>query len=533
MKSQVVRNAIDAHGWVGLVISIPLFIIFWAGAITLFYPEVYRWAAMPHFPLTEHEVKVDLNDLLDNTLDDLAYAADHPITLYLPSSHSPYISMRIPLEHADSEEHLRHKQARPLFDPATGEQLSDRRPFGMAEFFDRLHYSLKLPQGLYIVGVFTFFFLVLVFTGLVIQLKNLFTHFFLFRHKKAAKFQMRDIHNVVGVISLPYGLLYALTGVMFNLGILFQIPTLFFLYDGDRNAMLTDAGFPQVIAESTGNKIKTPDIEPLIAKFEQQHNAEVKSLRFYHYQDENAVIALRALENDSFSKRVIRQYEVKSDSYPPELNDDGKNIFSEGTRILYNLHMANYAGLDLRLLYFILAVGVCFMIVAGNVLWIVKRSKPVSHPKTSAVTRALTLGGCMGVVIATAVAFLLERVWPVSDIGRSDFIEQAFGLTLLLTVITGFFAKSIAKFLGVTTAVSGLLLLILALYDGAFYYQTLLTLSEQGFGEALNVSLSLFVVGGALLWFGLTIYRFKPAEPVVKTKRRRKPTSDEIPQLQQ
>lgn len=535
MKSQVVRNAIEAHGWVGLVLSIPLFIIFWAGAITLFYPEIYRWAAMPHFPIVEEKKlsqsngvdlnKVDLNKVVDNVLKSHPYSDERPSTLYLPSSHSPYLMMRVPLKQPSEkapEEPVR-QSAKILLNPNTMEQLSEHELFGMAEFFDRLHFSLKLPQGLYIVGVFTFFFLVLVFTGILIQLKNLFTHFFLFRHKKATKFQMRDIHNVVGVISLPYGFLYALTGIMFNLGILFQIPTLFFLYEGDRAAMIADAGFPQVTETLSGQQSPMPDIEQLINDFEQSHNAQVNSLRFYNYYDENAVIALRAIENDSFSKRVIRQYEVKTNSYPPELNDPGGNAFLEGTRILYSLHMANYAGLDLRLLYFILAVGVCFMIVAGNVLWIAKRSKPVSHPRTSAATRALTLGGCMGVVIATAVAFLLERTWPISDISRTDIVEQAFGIVLLLTVVAGFFAKSIARFVGGTTLLSGLILIGLSLFDAVIYYITFLDLLNAGYHQPLSVSVSLLVVGVGLLWLGLKIFTFKPEPAKPKVRRKRQP----------
>lgn len=516
MKSQIVRKAIDAHGWVGLFLSIPLFIIFWAGAITLFFPEVYRWAAMPQLPVAQEKTDFELNELVDTVLEPLSVNPKRPATLYFPSSHSPYIVMRVPLDEKNKKNWVEM-----IIDPNTGKVLAEHDPFGMAEFFDRLHFSLKLPQGLYIVGVVTFFFLVIIFTGVVIQLKNIFTHFFLFRHNKATKFQMRDIHNVIGVISLPYGLLYALTGVMLNLSILFQLPTLFFLYSGDQNAMLKDAGFPQVSMHRTGSQSEMPNIEQLIFDFEKAQNAKVKSIRLYNYYDENAVIALRAIENDSFAKRLIRHYQVKTASYPQTLNDSGGNAFVEGTRVLYNLHMANYAGLDLRLLYFVLAIGVCFMIVAGNVLWLVKRSKPLSHPKTSKVVSALTLGGCMGVVLATAVIFLLERVWPVSDENRVQAIELAFGIVLLLTVLLGFWVRSINRFVGGTTALSGIFLLILSAYDSLFYYHGLFTLFEQGYEQALSVSIALFIAGVLLLWLGAKIFCLRPVPPLRKPDRDR------------
>ena len=67
MKSETLKSAINAHGWVGLIISLPLFIVFWAGAITFFQPELEQWATLPYYNI-DTEAKQDGNYVNYNEL---------------------------------------------------------------------------------------------------------------------------------------------------------------------------------------------------------------------------------------------------------------------------------------------------------------------------------------------------------------------------------------------------------------------------------------------------------------------------------
>lgn len=414
MKSETIRNATEAHGWVGLVISVPLFIIFWAGAVTLFYPEVHRWSSMPHFPLENTEERVNISALVAEKLDQDDVDSSRNLFVRLPSEHSPYMEMHIPVLDDPSEIEAaresaqaagtassepkphRHSAEEDLaIDPYSGEVLFEDHPFFLADFLNRLHFSLKLPQGLYIVGLVTFFFFVIIITGVVIQLKNLVTHFFLYRHKRL-RYQMNDMHNVVGVISAPYAVMYALTGLMFNLHIVFEIPVLFLKYEGDSQVMIEELGFDRFNEKPANISQEMPDLDALLARTEREYNASIQSLNIHNYGDQNAIVELSGTANEGFSKRVDLLYRVSSDSFPEDINK-GDNLFMDGLTVMFSLHLANFAGVDLRWLYFLIAISICGMIVAGNVLWIVKRQKKhVEYPKTIAVMRALTLGGLYG-----------------------------------------------------------------------------------------------------------------------------------------
>lgn len=196
-------------------------------------------------------------------------------------------------------------------------------------------------------------------TGVVIQLKNLVKNFFLYRHNSTARSQMNDIHTVIGVISLPYGLMYAVTGVMFNLSIIFQVTTMLTLYQGDMQTMMEDAGFASYQPELVERAEPMPDLDQLLKQVESQANATVHTITMRNYGDQGALIGFAGMENGSFARSVERFYRVSSDSFPTAMNPQQHNLFTDSVNLLFSLHMANYAGLDLRLLYFLLAIGVC------------------------------------------------------------------------------------------------------------------------------------------------------------------------------
>ena len=503
MKAQTLRNALDAHGWVGLFISIPLFIVFWAGAITLFHGELQSWATLPQAPITKEAYSQDLNQLVAKNIQQYEGDTEQRISLNFPSDHSPYmwLSFRAPDKQAQvAAEGEAPKVFKSLMlDPTTGEVLAEESKFELADFLYQLHYNLKLPQGLYIVGLVTFFFLVLLFTGLVIQLKNLIKHFFLYRKDRSTRYQMQDMHNVVGVITLPYGLMYALTGVMLNLSILMQIPTALILYKGDLDQVFRDIGIVNVTQKAQGNQYPMPDLRPLIQQVETEYDVHIEALNFFNYGDENALIRFRGHYNSGFAANFDKYYQVKSADFPDEVNPPEGNVFNDGVRILYNMHFANFAGVDVRFLYFLVAIGVCGMIIAGNVLWMVKRQKKNHYPKTLAVMRGLTIGGCAGVLPATAFAFLLERMLPMAVASRPEMVEASFGIVLLLGIVIAFMYQHYQRYIAYCLLSSGAMLLATVAYEWLVFDTAMLQLQQAGFSEVLWVSFSLLLSAMTML----------------------------------
>ena len=532
MKKGTVKQALSAHGWVGLVISLPLFVAFWAGSITLFLPEVLVWAKAPYYPVEQTtETPLTINQIVEAQIDNYAIPQEESIFVTLPSDKSPYLELffQVPkqpseaqinntsiqdegAENQTSEEspavQVEKERKHLIIDPYTGKLFTDHSPFELAHFINVLHYTLHVPQGLYIFGIISLLFFVIIITGVIVQLKNLVKNFFLYRHTQTKRSQMNDLHTVVGVISLPYMALFAITGVILNLSILFIFPTSMTLYAGNQEGLLQDAGFAQFVPdELSGEARAVPNILPIVNEAENKYDTKVTGFSLYHYGDETAAIQFRGTYNDTFNSAFESIYSVKSGTFPAEYEQQA-NVFREGLNTVFSMHFANFGATDIRIVYFILAMLVCGMIAAGNVLWIVKREKRNAYPKTLAVARASTLGSCIGIMTATAFAFLLERVLPEAVNQREHLIEYAFGLILLLVVIVACFYQNVRRFVGFNLfACSGLLLLTL-LFEWTVFGKILVS-SSGLIPVTLYVSLGMATIAVVLMMVGLKILKLE------------------------
>lgn len=504
MNANTIKNAVEAHGWVGIFVAIPLFIIFWAGAITLFHPEISTWSVLALRPenTAHNSSTIDLAKVIEDKVNTIDRDPAKTVFVGLPDDHSPFLNLYVPLSkpvHGEDYTEI-------AVDPHTGEILATGHLFEYSNFLYELHYSLKLPQGLYIVGLITLFFLVLLMTGLVIQLKLLFKHFFLYRHNKGPRMRSYDLHSITGVITLPFTFLYSLTGLMFNLNILLYLPILFLLYGGNRADMFKAAGFPQVSPERTEVVQALPPLEPLITQVERKHQAHVSGLSFINFGDENMVIRLRGITH-TFGKNLDVYYDVKSKTFPSEYNPESQ-VFSAAVMPLYMLHMGQFGGPGVRFIFFILALGVCGMIVAGNILWLIKRqNRMVEFPRSTKIIRGLTIGACAGVVLATCFGFLLERVIPPTLDTRAEMVQWSFWIAFVVTTIAGFYIQHINLFLARCAWISAGLLGILLVYDTIFYGQFMIILWQEGEPITAMVTIGFALITVMLAWLGQTLNR--------------------------
>jgi uncharacterized iron-regulated membrane protein len=531
MKSQTLKNALHAHGWIGLIISLPLFIVFWAGAITFFHPEIDQWAKLPYYDIdTTAKAQgdyVDYNRIVEDQIKRHGVLPKSRVTLRLPNEKSPYVRLYFQapivsevqsnkegsLDASSKPSTVKNKFFDLLIDPYSGEIFTEHSPFHLAGFLYELHYNLQLPQGLYIVGVITLFFFVIIITGVIAQLKKIMKNFFLYRKNQITRSKMTDLHNVVGVISLPYGIMYAISGVILNLLIVVQIPSALVLYKGDLEGISRDAGYYTHKSVVSGESIKMPDLNVLVDDLTQKHQAEITQLSLYGYGDKNAVINIDGLYHAGFNKKFSRFYQVSTNSFPKNMNLPEDNAFSVGLQMLYSMHFANYADTDVRLIYFVLAIAFCAMIVAGNVLWIVKNQRKNAHPKTLLFIRGTTLGACIGVITATALCFLLERTLPVGIFEREHIIEYAFVIALSLLTIAGFFVNKLRSFIGYNLMISGFFLFATVAFEWLVLGPNMVRMIENGYGSLGYVSAALAIIAGLLVWIGFKTLKYvKPTE---------------------
>ena len=502
MKASVIRSALEGHGWIGLFISIPLFIVFWAGSLTLFYPEIKAWSVLPHTEYRSVSDQLPLNNILDTVFSEYDVNTQQRMFVVLPTETMPLYELHLPVNETPS---AKNALTSIYVDPVNGETVASIDSFHLADFLYGLHIDLNLPLGDHIVGIVTLFFTVVIFTGLVVQFKKLITHFFYYRGGSTTlRYQLTDMHNVVGVMSLPYTFMYALTGLMFNLGLISQIVTLLFIYDGDRTALLNDTGFPRVTESYTGIEREMPDLNTLITSWEEKENAKASSLRLTNYGDENALIRIIGQHRSNFSQRIDMTYRVRENEFSADLNPAERNAFADGTRFLYALHFGHFAGVDIRIVFFILGLGVCGLIVVGNMLWLTKfqNNRSISSRFKHSIF-ALTLGGCAGIVPATAFAFLLERVLGTDLNNRSFIVETAFFAVYAISIIGAFFTKHVHLAISRTALASGLILALLSLIETLGHNQAIIQFLNNGYTGPFSISFVSFAFACLLFWLGI------------------------------
>lgn len=498
-KNAGIKNLIDAHSWLGVIISVALFIVFWAGSIVLFHHELQAWAQAPHFAIDREAPDLPVEQIVAEKLREHQLNNEEHLTVLLADDHHPYHQIYIDLKTEEGYEGP-EQVAKLLVHPKTGETLAELDDFYLADFLLHLHYDLRLPGGIYLVGVVTLIFLVLIFTGIYIHARKLIGNFFLYRNQSRRN-KLLDMHNVVGVMSLPFGLMYALTGVIFNISIVFQIAFALFLYQGDQNAMLKDAGYTIVSEKPSGKPLDMQPAFDYARSIEQQTGAPIAMLRFYNYGDENAVMQTYAVDDSRFAQTVEYFYQVRDGSLVGQADAEHRNAVRTGLNAMASLHFGSFAGVDLRILFLLLGLAVAGMIVVGNLMWLDKRAlqRNVS-PRAISFVASLTLGGCAGVVLATAGGFLAERVMPLALTARGDWLAYIFAALLAATTAGAFGVSDKRQFLRISLWATAALFAATVIADWVLFGARMGELWEDGVHQVMGVQAGLLVGAITCVW---------------------------------
>ncbi|WDE12566.1 PepSY-associated TM helix domain-containing protein [Thalassomonas haliotis] len=500
-KHKLIKNLTQAHSWLGLIISSLLFIVFWAGSVTLFFEEIKQWSTVPHYPVELSAADKPLQQVVENILADYQLDAQERMTVYMPNDHYPYY--RLYFNVFDGAENADSEQLRLVINPKTGEVIGQYDQFRLADFLYRLHYDLNLPGGTELVGVVTLFFFFAIVSGIFIQGKKLFKNFFQYRGDNRRKDKLLDMHNVVGVFSLPFTAMLALSGLIFNIAIIYQASFAVFLYQGDQKALLQDAGYTRYTEKPAQQKLDMSSAFVLIEQAKQVPEQGLVRAAFYNYGDSKAALQLTGMDPRYFAQRIETFYRVKNNELISHSDFENYNVLRKGKDVIATLHFGNFAGVDLRILYFMLGIAVCAMIVTGNMMWLDKarRQQQVAEPVIKAVTN-LTIGIFGGTVMATAAAFLAERVLPVPMAGRGDYLANTFVAVIFLVSVSVFFASAKKQYIGRLLQLTALLFFMVIGADWWMFAAKLLTLWHSGYGSVLGLQLGMLILALAFLWGG-------------------------------
>jgi len=502
VEKSALKHLTIAHSWLGLIISAVLYIVFLAGSFSFFVDDLAQWELGAHFPSQQKEAFISPQQLLDNNLLDKKIDANERVWLRLATNTAPVYD----LMYSYLDEHGESQSPDPMMHAVTGEYIYNFEDMSLGRFFRQLHINLFIPEvGSYLVGLVTLFFFVVLISGILIHWRKLFSNFFQFRLNRSRDKKL-DSHNIIGVMSLPFHLLFAITGVIFNLGIIVEATTAYSLFNGDEEAyqqirLYNTAKEFSEIKTPSGNYMAMDQISALIAKSQQDiSNYTVTVLEVDHWQHDNASITFWGHIAGDFAKETIIKYRMK-DGEIIYKNTQITNSHHDGVYVMDKLHYGDFGGLPLKMIFFLLGLGTCYVIISGNLLWIEKQKKNRNHsPFGLTLVKNFSIAVFSGSLIATALCFIISRLLPTSIEEKVDILCLTFYLTLFVCLLYTYLLKSSFRTLTQLLNVAALCFTLIPIIDWYLLSDGIITmLSYQRYPLLVVQVLCLLTAGICLL----------------------------------
>lgn len=421
MKAPTLRRFLAVHSAVGMVAGLLLFVAFYAGALTLFHHPIEDWAAAaPRDGAGPAATLDDAQRLLDAVLArEPGMAAD--VRVSLPHDGEP---PRV----AGPDPHTRNWQVFELGPDGQAQPHEERSE--LAAFLYRLHYTAGVPTpwGTYLLGVVCLLYGLALISGVVIYLPVLARDLFALRWGHNLKRLWQDAHNAIGLMSLPFHVVFAWSGAMLTIGTLLLTPFQFLVFDGKLLDLIgPQAGFSRPVP-APGEPAPLLSIGALVAAA--QAAAPGLEVERLHIRQAGHAGALVEADGHLRQRSLSDASRIELDGATGEvLHRLSPANYGSGTALLrglQSLHFGDYGGLLLRWVYFVLALAGAVLFYSGNLLWVESRRK---HRQREQLRRAgamarLTVGVSLGCIAGVSGLFVLTRLLGESVL--SPWLEPAY-----------------------------------------------------------------------------------------------------------
>ncbi|WP_315765147.1 PepSY-associated TM helix domain-containing protein [Sphingomonas sp. Y38-1Y] len=323
-------------------------------------------------------------------------------------------------------------------DPATGAIIAPERTLGATGFFYPFHFSLFIHHwdlGEWLAGLAALAMMVMCVSGVVIH-RRIFADFFTLRIVRKTQRTTLDLHNVTGVVGLPFNFLIAFTGLVIFMGV--YLPGIRdVLYPGEPAAFVAEAyGTPRIPA------LKQPaelvPLGPMIAEAQRRWNgAAPASVLIFNPGDRGASVMV----NQDTSSRVTMDANTVMFEGATGRVIAGPHRYSPTMMTFGYLSGMHYTWFDhatLRWLYFISGLAGCVLIATGFLFWIQSRAK--RHAKAGVrgmvLVRGLSVGATIGIVLASLGFLIANRLLPdivtIAGVPRAWMEVRVFCVVWLL-----------------------------------------------------------------------------------------------------
>ena len=446
------------HTWFGLVLGFVLMVAFFFGSMSVFDREIDRWslpetriAAQP-MPSFDRILAERFRDMTEPEPEQRAEAAQR-VTRPLPAKLEPanwnaytthrdptlsmYVGFAVPNSTLPDDEIYSIL----TIDPRDGKKLrKDELAIGSA-FFYPMHYSLHLDWhelGYWIVGLSAMAMLAALVSGVVMH-RKFFREFFTFRPGRHLLRSTLDLHNLTGVIALPFHFLWALSGLLIFVNVYFPVFDRMFqpLVEAHEHEEAQHTGL-DVQPSGTPGTLASVDAMVAAAKAHWDSRGmpgEVGFLSINHIGHSNAYVSIYRDSTDRVATAEGMHFEGSTGKLlfedPPVGPVETVNAF------LVGMHLQQFKHWTLRWLIFAGGLLSCACIATGFIFFVEKRKQ--AHARQGRVASswvdALAVFTVTGMVVATLSMLVTNRLLP-EDLEGRDFWEQcAFWGAWVLTLI--------------------------------------------------------------------------------------------------
>jgi len=442
------------HTVSGIVLAVALFVIFFAGAFTLFKSEFYLWEnpvarktdiqeftlARAIHALKNAETEFDMND---------------ETFISVPTEESPVVQIYAhiqPEKEGGAEIHYAGKM-----DPVSLKIMEKPRST-VGETLYKLHFFDQVPYaGRWIAGFVSLFFIFATITGVLVHWKNMLTKFWAYGFTGTWKQIWTNGHTVFGLLGLPYQLMYAVTGAFYLLLVLVLMPTVMLLYGGSPENVFRLA-YPMYNIEYSDHAAAadyTGNIEKISEEWEARYGRDYRlvGVQANHLLKEDAGMTFRMVSKDPevFFSNAYVGYRLKDGQEVFHSLPGNKKFTYKVIESIMHLHFASFGGLFVKAVYFVMALFSCFVFVSGILIW--KEARNNSRYTTSQkqfhrrVTKVF-LAICFTLFPATALLFSAELLVPEIE-NHAYWVNTVFFISWLMMTLFALLLeseKSITRF---------------------------------------------------------------------------------------
>jgi uncharacterized iron-regulated membrane protein len=445
MRTDIVKTYKDVHSWVGIVAGLALFIAFYAGAITMFEEPLNRWASAP--------TRIAPPVPLERTPELVA-----KVLRAHPEARSAYT---VHLETGpDSPARLSwttgtRRKPGPTFlaalAPDGSLQVVRQQPSPVAQFVDVLHQQVGLPfpheVAMPIMGVISLLYAVAIVSGIIVLLPSLVKDLFALRFGKNLKRMWLDLHNVLGLFSLPFHIVMAVTAVIF------AFHDQIYAAQGAVQAIgapKTERRGPPPPGSKTPPALETvsgtlapAELQRRIAR--QMPGFELRTIS-YEYDAKEGPHGRIAGVDPRYGARAptyglgevdTRTGAIVQADYLPGKQD----AWFATVTAFFTLHFGSFGGAPVRWSYFFLGLAGAFLFYTGNLLWIESRRRKerkagaVEQTRATRILGALTVGVPLGCVAGVSLTVAAAKWLPAGASDLAAWHSRIYYLAFVTAIV--------------------------------------------------------------------------------------------------